>query len=201
MSHRRHASREHAKRRRSRDPAAPHQTTAGSRAVIWVVVCLIGLLTPPIPPAAAHASLTRSDPKDGATVERLPDQVELEFSEEVASPAYVEVAAADGAAVGDGDPEVLGATVTLPLTPGGPTGTYIVAYRVTSADGHPVAGELTFDVTSGPAPGSTPESEAPPAADDDTEGFLSRHTDHLVAAGGLLVGALLLGLGRRRARA
>jgi len=183
----------------------------GARLAAWLVIGLAALVAMPIPPASAHATLTGSDPKDGATVQRLPDQVELEFSEEIGSPAFVEVKADDGTNVGSGDPEVLGATVTQPLASDGPAGTYTVAYRVVSADGHPISGELTFDVTTasssaGSTPaGSTGDSAAPEpvssSANDDDEGFFSRHVDHFVVAGvGLIAGALLVGLGLRARR-
>lgn len=183
-----------------------------ARMAAWLVVGLAALVAMPIPPVAAHATLTGSDPKDGATVKRLPDQVELEFSEEVGTPAFVEVKAADGTNVADGDPEVLGATVAQPLTAEGPAGAYTIAYRVVSADGHPISGELTFDVTrASPSAGSTPagstggsaepEPVSSTSATDDDEGFFSRHVGHFVVAGvGVIAGALLVGLGLRARR-
>jgi copper resistance protein C len=183
----------------------------GARLAAWLVLGLAALVAMPIPPASAHATLIGSDPKDGATVLRLPNDVELEFSEEVGSPAFVEVKAADGTNVSSGDPEVLGATVTQPLTAAGPAGAYTIAYRVVSADGHPISGELTFDVTTGSSStGSTPagssgDNSAPEpvssSATDDDEGFFSRHVDHFAVAGvGLIAGGLLVGLGLRARR-
>ena len=131
----------------------------------------------------------------------------LEFSEEVASPAFVEVTAADGTEVAAGDPQVLGATVETPLAANGPAGSYTISYRVVSADGHPVSGELTFEVTTGSAGAASGSaagsSDASPAAatDNDDEGFVSSHVPHFVVAGvGLIVGGLLVGMGLRARR-
>jgi methionine-rich copper-binding protein CopC len=178
---------------------------SGARVAAWLVLGLAALVVLPLPPAAAHATLIDSDPKDGATVQTLPDQVRLEFSEEVGSPAFVDVTAADGTEVADGDPQVLGATVEAPLTADGPAGTYTIAYRVVSADGHPISGELTFDVTTGSAGSAVGSTDAPsPAAattDDDDEGFFSSHVEHFAVAGvGLIAGGLLVGMGLRARR-
>jgi methionine-rich copper-binding protein CopC len=178
----------------------------GARAIAWVAVGVVALLALPIAPASAHATLIGSDPKDGATVEKLPGEVSLEFNEEVAAPAFVEVTASDGTDVGSGDPEVLGDVVTLPLAPEGPAGTYTLAFRVVSADGHPVSGELTFDVLSGVTSDPLDESDAAAAegggadaaADDDGDGFIGSHVEHIaVGAVGLVLGAVLVGLGLR----
>jgi methionine-rich copper-binding protein CopC len=169
----------------------------GARVVAGALVGFAGLLVLPAAPASAHAELVGSNPKDGATVQRLPTEVQLEFDEEVFTPAYVQVTASDGTKVGAGAPDVAGTTVTLPLTQDGPSGSYTVAYRVVSDDGHPVTGEITFDVTTGPPPASTADSGSSTGGHDD-EGFLSRHSGHIaVAAVGVVAGVALVGLGLR----
>jgi copper resistance protein C len=184
--------------------------SSGARVAAWLVLGLAALVVLPLPSAVAHAELIDSDPKDGATVKTLPDEVVLEFSEEVGSPAFVDVAAADGTKVTDGDPQVLGAKVEAPLAADGPSGTYTIAYRVVSADGHPISGELTFEVTTGSsgAQGTgqvrateTPSPAAATSSDDSDEGFFSGHVEHFVVAGvGLIVGGLLVGMGLRARR-
>jgi hypothetical protein len=47
---------------------------------------------------------------------------------------------------------IAGAVVTASLPANGPKGDYVLAYRVVSADGHPVTGEVEFTVTTGRAP-------------------------------------------------
>ena len=46
-----------------------------------------------------------------------------------------------------GDPQVDGAVISVGVRPLGPTGTYTVNYRVTSADGHVVSGSWSFRLT------------------------------------------------------
>ena len=46
-----------------------------------------------------------------------------------------------------GDPRVQGAVISIGVRPLGPAGTYTVNYRVTSADGHPVSGSWSFQLT------------------------------------------------------
>lgn len=109
-------------------------------------------------PASSHASLVSSDPPDGARLDQPPAKVVLTFSEEISPKlAQVEVAAANGDTVTEGDPAVDGAVVTQRLKPALDPGGYTVAFRVVSADGHPVSDELTFRIT---GPSSTTTSTA-----------------------------------------
>jgi methionine-rich copper-binding protein CopC len=185
-----------------------------------LVTGLFCLLAVPVP-AAAHTTLVSSSPEAGATLPRLPTEVDLVFSEEVQAPAYVVVTAPDGSRVTSGKPRVDAETVRQPLATG-PAGDYTVAYRVVSEDGHPVTGELTFTVAGGGSgdgsgSGGTPppaESSAAPAGSstgggDATRpasaaperGFWERHATHLTVGAALFAtaGALLV-LSRRSAR-
>ena len=69
--------------------------------------------------------------------------------------------APDGSRADQGDPTATGTTVTIPLRSGGGRGTYLVSYRVISADSHPVAGSLTYSVRA-PGPPPPPPGPAPP---------------------------------------
>jgi copper resistance protein C len=93
--------------------------------------------------------------------------VSLTFSENVRAPAYVVVTGPDGRRVDDGSARILNATVTEHLKPTAPAGSYIVAYRVVSADGHPVEAQLTYTVA---AAAQQPASAAttPPGTPDDS---------------------------------
>ena len=109
--------------------------------------------------AQAHNTLRSTDPADGSTVEVAPDQVTLTFDEPaVALGTQVEVRSADGTVVSTGDPVLLDATVTQALVDGRPAGLYTVSWRVTSADGHPITGELSFTATNATADGAVVES-------------------------------------------
>jgi methionine-rich copper-binding protein CopC len=150
-------------------------------------------------PAYAHAALVGTDPRDGASLERLPDAVGLEFSEPVTRSEVV-LTAPDGTRVpldvGARDREVT-ATVD-PDADVDQRGTWTIAYRVVSADGHPIAGTSTFSTTTG-------RSVAQAPVDDEAEQtFLHRHADHLwwaVGGGAVAVALILWPLLRRREEA
>ncbi|MGY1813556.1 copper resistance CopC family protein [Blastococcus sp. SYSU D00820] len=127
---------------------------------VGAVVTLFLVLVCGMPVAQAHDGLTSASPADGSAVTAAPASVELGFSGAVqALGAQVVVTGPDGTAVTDGAVEVDGTTVRRPLVAGLPAGAYTVDWRVTSADGHPVAGTTTFTVTGG-AGGAAPVSEA-----------------------------------------
>ncbi|HLR84751.1 MAG TPA: copper resistance CopC family protein [Nocardioidaceae bacterium] len=135
-------------------------------------------------PASAHASLVSSDPEEGASLDSEPSTVSITFNEDVSTPAQLQVTAPDGQELADGEPTVDGASVSQTLQSSGYAGTYTIAYRVVSADGHPVTGELTYDVKSG--------KQAEQSAPDDEESFAQRHRTHLLMGAGAVVVAVVL---------
>lgn len=155
-------------------------------------------------PAAAHAGLTGSTPEDGAVLAAPPAEVRLTFSEAVREPAYVVVTAPDGTR-SPGEAVVEGADAVQELPEGG-AGGWTIAYRVVSADGHPITGELSFTVEGGePARGAgtleEDDAAAAPAVEKPSEGLWGRHADHVVLGGGLLLAAGALVQVSRRTRA
>ena len=121
-----------------------------ARAALAAVIggfLLVGLVAAP---AAAHASLVSIDPADGARLDESPDAVRLTFSETVSVDlGGVRVLDTEGNLVQDGVARADGAEVEVSLQPDLPDGTYVVSYRVVSADGHPVRGGSVFGVGSG----------------------------------------------------
>ncbi|MER7662191.1 copper resistance protein CopC [Streptomyces sp. NPDC096193] len=112
---------------------------------------LLGALLTAASPAAAHAALTGSNPKDGAVVATAPKEVTLTFSEQIAmgndSIRVLEPSGkrADTAKIRDmstGGKAGYG----VDLLPGLPDGTYTVAWQAVSADSHPVSGAFTFSI-------------------------------------------------------
>ena len=98
-------------------------------------------------PAAAHASLVSVDPPDGARLDESPATVTLTFSETVSTGlGGVQVIDADGDQVQTGAARAQGAEVQVDVEPDLPDGTYVISYRVISADGHPVRGGSVFGV-------------------------------------------------------
>jgi copper transport protein len=107
----------------------------------------LGLVVAAAPPAAAHASLLAVDPADGASLDESPPTVRLTFSEPVSTGlGGVRVVDVEGRQVEDGAARADGATVEVDLQPDLPDGTYVVTFRVVSADGHPVRGGSVFGV-------------------------------------------------------
>ena len=132
-------------------------------------------------PADAHASLVATNPVDGSSIATAPPSVELTFSEAVDS-AFVAVMAPDGTKVTTSDPRITGAEVTADLEPNDQSGRFTVAYRVVTADGHPVTGQFTFTATEGR---HVAHEDAPPE-----ESFVDRHGTLLIA--GLAVAVLAI---------
>ena len=99
-------------------------------------------------PAAAHTVLVSSDPAAGASLSSGPSRVSATFNEDLqAEFAAMTVVGPDGNIWSRGEPEVRGRVAGVGLRPLGPSGSYTVNYRVTSADGHVVAGSWSFTVT------------------------------------------------------
>ena len=98
--------------------------------------------------ASAHNSLASTDPADGATVAVAPAVVTLTFNEPAqALGSQIRVTGPDGAVVSTGDVVLSGSSVAENLVDARPAGTYTVAWRITSTDGHPVSGSFTFTAT------------------------------------------------------
>jgi methionine-rich copper-binding protein CopC len=137
-------------------------------------------------PAAAHASLISSSPPDGATVATAPTKVELVFSEDVGALSIIAVTGPDGVQVVDGPTQIRNASAVQPLKTLTVVGLYKIAYRVVSADGHPVSGRLTF--TYAPAGSNIPlshQGHSKPAT-----GATDGHGAHFIALGILVLAAV-----------
>lgn len=139
-----------------------------SRAVGVLLAAVAAALAVLVPaaPASAHAVLLRTDPGSGAIVQDTPRQVTLTFNEPVQLvPADIGVVAPTGAKVG-GTPTLThdGTVLAIPLQENLPKGTFLVTYRIISADSHPVAGGFSFSIgapskTAPAATGGTGASE------------------------------------------
>ena len=100
-------------------------------------------------PAFAHAQLESTDPQAGSVFDDPPQNVTLTYTEPVeASLGAVRVFDGDGDRIDAGQPEHPdgdGSRVRVDLPDLG-GGSYVVTWRVLSADGHPVQGAFTFQV-------------------------------------------------------
>jgi copper transport protein len=115
-----------------------------------VLVGLVCLLLIAAPPATAHAFLKSSTPAADAVLATPPTSVELLFSEAVnLLPGSVQVFGPDGSRVDEGPVAHThgdAATAAVSLGVDLPAGTYLVSYRVVSADAHPIEGAYAFAV-------------------------------------------------------
>ncbi len=102
--------------------------------------------------AQAHAVLLETTPAAGAVVASAPAAVVLRFDGPVRPIAVQLLRAEDDVALALPPVEAIDTRLSLPLSHGLPDGSYVLSYRVTSADGHPVAGSFVFSV--GAAPGA-----------------------------------------------
>lgn len=121
-------------------------------AIVLVTLVFVALATMVAfaTPASAHAELERTAPAAGAQLDTAPRAITLAFTERV------EVAIG-AIRVFDADAERLATSpprhprgqrdaVEVALTGALPDGAYVVTWRVTSADGHPVHGAFSFRV-------------------------------------------------------
>jgi methionine-rich copper-binding protein CopC len=143
-------------------------------------------------PASAHAALVGSDPEDGSTLATAPTSITLRFNENIAQRASVAVVAPDGTQLDVSDVVALDRNVTATVAVADQKGRYSASFRVVSADGHPVTGTVTYDVTSGR---TVSQVEAPT-----NETFLHRHRSHVIwgVLAAVIAIALLLAPLRRR---
>jgi copper transport protein len=113
-----------------------------------LVVALVAVLAAP---ASAHASLLSTDPSNGGVYDTPPDAVTLRFTEGVeVSLGGIRVYTSDRERVVTGKPEHPNGQQSVVTTslPDLANGTYVITWRVTSADSHPIDGAYTFQVGS-----------------------------------------------------
>ena len=121
--------------------------TARVGLALAALATLLGLVFLPAGTASAHATLESTTPSDGSVVQRLPSSITMQYSEGVSlRPDGVRVLDPSGKRVDRGEASASGSVVTVPLRSDAAQGTYVVAWRVVSADGHPVRGAFTFSV-------------------------------------------------------
>ncbi|GAA1879277.1 copper resistance CopC family protein [Williamsia serinedens] len=135
--------------------------------VAGVVAALLVVLTTLLAgPASAHSTLVSSDPANGSSVASGPSSVTLTFNEALqdAYDALTVVGPDNRYWQSDEKARVEGPRITVGLRPLGPVGEYRINYRVTSADGHPVSGQVRFTLTT--AGTGTPGAEATASSSD-----------------------------------
>jgi len=126
------------------------------RAVAGLLVGL-GLVLVYSSPASAHASLIRTDPPQNAVLASAPDAVTLTFTEAVRPvDERIRVIGPDRSRVDEGPPTTTANQLVIPIRKNAGRGSYLVTYRVISADSHPIGGSFLFSVG---APSADPPTE------------------------------------------
>ena len=167
--------------------------------------------------ASAHDALISSSPEADGTVETLPAELTLTFSNKLIDgegATEVVVTDAAGTAVSTGPATVNGAVVTQPLVQQAAAGAYHVVWKIVSSDGHPASGKYSFTVSTstvvetpsaepteeaGAAPGTTAPSTAP--ADAPAEGDAVGPWLLAIVGGLIVIGVVVVVLSRRGNRA
>ena len=150
---------------------------------LTALVAALVLLIAGSGPATAHANLEETDPADGARLETAPSAVTFTFSENVGN-GHVAVTAPSGREVTTTNVRTVDRVLTADVAATDERGTYTVAYRIVSADGHPITGEISFTTTTG----RVVEHQHSRSG----ESFVQRHRNHLVL--GLAVAVVAIGL-------
>lgn len=109
-------------------------------------------------PVLAHAVLQSTDPVDRQVLASAPKAVVLTFNEPV-TPIAVQVLDGGGRIVTrEALPIDTALAITLPQSLA--EGTYIVSWRATSLDSHPISGSLMFAIGSPPSSWTEPQADA-----------------------------------------
>jgi methionine-rich copper-binding protein CopC len=120
-------------------------------------------------PASAHNSLVSSNPTNEASLNAGPQTIVLTFDQPVQEGEGLNVVAVtgpDGDQWQGGSATVDSNVVSAPVRELGPAGVYTIGYRIVSADGHPVSGEVKFTLTEAgngtPAPANATDGTVAP---------------------------------------
>ena len=132
----------------------------------FIAVLMAAMALAGAPVTSAHTARIGTDPAENAALAQGPARVSATFNEQLQPEfAAMTVVGPDGNLWSNGAPQVQGAVLSVGVRPLGPSGTYTVNYRVTSADGHPVSGawsfRLTVAATGTPGPSAAKPAETP----------------------------------------
>ena len=155
------------------------------------------------PSAHAHTSLELSTPSNKQSIEFMPTELSATFDEDLIEIEgevvnTLELQRADGTNYLLSAATIAGPIVSAKVGDGEyPAGSYILKYRVVSADGHPVSGEISFSTQSATTIGAMPSepvttSYVPEPVDSST------NTLSFILGGLMLLVGILFGTKRKR---
>lgn len=124
-------------------PAAARRTVAGAASAVALALLVVA---GPAAPAFAHNTVIDEGPAAESTIAEPPGEVWIETNDvllDIEGATAMDVVGPDGRHYATECPTVDGAIASVAAELG-PAGEYTVAYRVVSADGHPITGDHTF---------------------------------------------------------
>ncbi|MFI1481450.1 copper resistance CopC/CopD family protein [Streptomyces sp. NPDC020747] len=143
-------------------------------------------------PVSAHSAVRETTPGEGTVLKSAPKQVTMTFTEAVGiTDDSLRVLSPENRRVNAGDTEHESGrsnTVRVPLGDGLADGTYTVAWRVVSADSHPISGAFTFSI--GKPSETTASVSAEPAVNPASGALYDIARYAAYAAVALLIGAV-----------
>ncbi|MFD8883916.1 copper resistance CopC/CopD family protein [Streptomyces erythrochromogenes] len=162
-----------------------------SLTVLALVAAILALVLGGAGSAFAHAGLRGSDPAEGSVLATAPKQVTLTFTESVGfSDDSLRVLSPENARVNPRPAQHVDGkdnTARVELSDKLAQGTYTVAWRVVSADGHPISGAFIFSIGK---PSGTAAVVATDSLEDTAAARLYGFLRHVAYSGlALLVGA------------
>lgn len=128
----------------ARVASTPWRPWAGFTSALLVLLGSAVTLVVAAGPAAAHDVLVSTSPANGSTIAQTPSQIVLTFTDPALSIGTQMVVTGPAGPVSVSPPRLVDNTVVQDLPGPSPAGHYTVLWRVTSADGHPVTGEVSF---------------------------------------------------------
>lgn len=160
----------------STPPATPDHAGFRARRLLLAAVGAGLLVLGSAAAALAHDELIDSDPDDGEVLTEAPQEMVLTFSGDIQDLGpQVRLTGASGTELNPADLVVSESELRVGLDESLAAGEYGVAWRVVSADGHPIAGEFSFTVeaeveaTTEETATSDPPTSDPPTQDPTTE--------------------------------
>ena len=152
-----------------------------------IVSSVLALLLMSATAASAHTSVVTTTPLYKSTLTEMPLQISIEFTDELMTIGDEKVNTISITAPDQGELSLTSITLDKNLITANlpdvdfQDGTYLVSYRVVSADGHPVSGSYPLYLNAPSAPDSQP------VAREDEHGFFHIHPTHIIQAGVVLI--------------
>jgi copper transport protein len=140
----------------------------------------VALLSFFLAPASAHTSVVKTVPEYKSTLTEMPQVISIEFTDVLMTLGEkkvnsIEVSAPDGSPVLIESTSINERTLSALLPKQSYSdGTYLISYRVVSADGHSISGSYELYLNT-PSKGTVPAEEH--------QGFFHVHQGHIIQAG------------------